>query len=81
MTSQSEDFDWFVENHEKLYESYPDKILVIQNKSVVFAGETFEEALGLACSNGLELGTFIIQECSQGEECYTQSFSSRVVFA
>lgn len=81
MASQSEDFEWFVNNLKKLYKQYPDKNLVIQDKRVVCVGESFEDALNKAVSNGLELGTYIIQECGEDEGCYTQSFSSRVVFA
>lgn len=81
MATQSEDFKWFVKNHDKLYSLYPDKHIVIQDKEVVGSGESFEKALANALSKGLQLGTFIIQECTKGEESYTQSFSSRVVFA
>lgn len=81
MASQSDDFKWFVNNHEDLYHKYPGKHIVIQNSIVVGMGDSFEEALADALSKGLEIGSFIIQECSEGEESYTQSFSSRVVFA
>lgn len=81
MASQSENFHFFLENHDKLYTEYPDKMLVIQDKKVVFAEDTFDEALDKALKAGLLPGTFLIQECTEGEGSYTQSFSSRVVFA
>lgn len=81
MATQSEDFKWFVENLKTLYDKYPDKYLVIQDEEVVGDGNTFEEALNNALSKGCELGTFIIQQCGKDQSCYTQSFSSRVVFA
>ncbi len=81
MATQSEDFKWFVKNHDKLYAQYPDMNIVIQDKKVVCTGKSFEEALKNAIAKGLELGSFIIQESAKGEESYTQSFSSRVVFA
>lgn len=81
MASQSEDFKYFLDNHNDLYSEYPNKMLVIQDKKVVFAEDTFQEALNKALENGLMPGTFLIQECTEGEESYTQSFSSRVVFA
>ena len=74
MATQSDDFKWFVDNHDNLFKKYP-------NKNVVCSGNSFEEALQMALKAGLEVGTFIIQNCSKGEECYIQNFSSRVVFA
>ena len=32
-------------------------------------------------NGGLELGTFIIQLCSEGESGYTQTFNPRVIFS
>lgn len=81
MATQSEDFKYFVANHDELFNLYPNKNLVIQDKKVVLATDTFEEALRKAMSAGLKLGDFIIQECTEGDRAYTQHFSSRVVFA
>lgn len=81
MDAKSMDFKWFVKNHDKLYRQYPHKHIVIKEKNVVYAGDTFEDALTNAVAMGLKPGEFIIQECSEGEESYTQTFSSRVIFA
>ncbi len=81
MATQSEDFKWFIKNLKKLYGQYPEKYVVIHEKTIICTGETFEEALSGAMKEKLDLGSFIIQKCGQGEDCYTQSFSSRVVFA
>ena len=81
MATQSEDFKWFVENHNRLVDVYKDKHIVIQDNEVICTGDTFEDALNNALVKGLEVGTFIIQECTEGESGYTQSFSSRVIFA
>lgn len=81
MSTQSEDFKWFVKHLKNLYTQYPNKYLIIQDKKVVNTGDSFEDALTKATSDNLELGTFIIQECGKDEECYTQHFNSRVVFA
>lgn len=81
MKTQSKDFKWFVENHDSLYNLYPNKHIVIQEQNVIYAGDTFEDALNNAISRGLQLGSFIIQECTEGEDSYTQTFSSRVIFA
>lgn len=76
-----DEFKYFKENHEYLFEKYPNKYLVIQNKSVVETADSFEKALIAANHNGLELGTFLVQLCSKGEEGFTQSYHSRVIFA
>ena len=81
MCSQTDDFKYFVDNHDTLFNLYPNKHLVIQNGKVIIASDTFEDALNKALEKGLELGTFIIQECTEGEEGYTQRFHSRVRFA
>lgn len=81
MDSQSKDFKFFVQHHDELYKLYPNKILVLQNEKVVFVCDTFEKALDAALSSKMKPGTFIVQECTEGEEAYTQSFNSRVVFA
>lgn len=81
MGTQSKDFKWFIENHDSLYTLYPNKYIVIQEQAVIYAGNTFEDALNNALSKGLKLGSFIIQECTEGEGGYTQTFGSRVIFA
>lgn len=43
--------------------------------------EILLKMLSKALDGGLELGTFIIQLCSEGESGYTQTFHSRVIFA
>ena len=41
--------------------------------------DTYEEAL-FETSKVHELGTFLIQECTEGDSAYTQTFHSRVIF-
>ena len=77
---QQEDFKWFVENNEKLYEQYPNQYLVIKDKKVVFTCRSSHQALEKALNEGLEYGTFIVQLCSQGDSAYTVSYHSRVIF-
>ena len=81
MGSQSDDFRYFIDNHDKLLNCYRDKLIVISDSKVCFAADSFEDALNQAIEGGLELGTFIIQECTEGDSAYTQMFHSRAVFA
>ena len=78
---QSDDFKFFRENHDVLLKEYFNKYIVIKDRNVLFCGDSFKVALSKALDGGLELGTFIIQLCSEGESGYTQTFHSRVIFA
>lgn len=73
------EFEWFKKNHKELYEQYPNRYIVIKDKSIKGAYDSFEDALKFA-SEEFELGTFLVQYCSEGEEGYTQKFHSRVIF-
>lgn len=77
---QSEDFKWFVENHDSLVNLYNDKYIVIKGKEVVASADTLEQGVYKALDLGLELGTFIVQLCTEGESAYTQKFYSRAIF-
>lgn len=78
---QSDDFKFFRENHDVLLKEYFNKYIVIKDRNVLFCGDSFKDALSKALDGGLELGTFIIQLCSEGESGYTQTIHSRVIFA
>ncbi len=75
------EFEFFTENHDELVKKYPNKFVVLKDRTVVLAGDSFEEAYAKAHDSGLVLGTFLIQECTEGDSAYTQTFLSRVVFA
>ncbi len=81
MCTQSDDFKYFVDNHDELLNCYNNKFIVISNQKVHYAAETFAEALSLAIENGLPMGSFIIQQCTEGDSAYTQTFHSRPLFA
>ena len=76
-----DEFQFFKENQQKLFAEYPNKYLVIKDKTVILDANTFEEALCNAENQGIELGTFLIQLCSKDNESYTQTYHSRVIFA
>lgn len=74
-----EDFNFFIENQEKLVKDYLGKVLVIKDKEVVGVHNSEQEAYSDATKK-YEMGTFLIQKCLPGEENYTQTFHSRVAF-
>lgn len=77
----NKEFQWFINNHARLFSEYPNKHLVIKDEKVLFAEDSIESALDAAVSANLEFGSFIIQECGETSDCYRQEFHSRVVFA
>ena len=56
-------FDFFRDNLQNLVEQYAGKYIVIQNKSVIMAYDTFDEAY-VETIETEELGSFIIQLCT-----------------
>ena len=74
------EFKFFTENHSNIYQEYPDKYVVIQNEAVVLAADSFEEALNAAIEKGLQVGEFLVQQCTEGESGFTQIFHSRAIF-
>jgi hypothetical protein len=74
------EFKYFKANHSLLFDLYPNKHVVIKDEKVHFASDSFNEALEFAKTN-FELGTFLIQFCSETTEGYTQTFHSRAIFA
>jgi hypothetical protein len=77
----TKDFLFFKEHHNEIFEKYPNMFVVIQREAVLFARKTFDEAYNEAIKNGLELGSFLIQECTAGDSAYTQFFTNQIAFA
>jgi hypothetical protein len=73
-------FKWYLDNQDELVKQYNGKFLVIRGNDVVGVYDSDMEAL-IGAKKKYELGTFLIQECTPGDEAYTQTFHSRVLFA
>jgi hypothetical protein len=74
------EFDWYLSHQVELVRMYNGKHLVIKDEKVVGAYDTPLEAY-INAKKKFEQGTFLIQLCTPGEEAYTATFHSRVVFA
>jgi hypothetical protein len=79
MGIQDLDYAWFVENLKSLYKQHPNKHLVISNKTIFGAYDSFDAAFHAAIEN-FEPGKFIIQEC-EPEPRVLFSYNNRAVFA
>lgn len=67
---QNEDFEWFLENYEGLFEQYGDCYLLIRNKRVICTCDSYAE--GVKKGDSLfERGTYIVQHCNGDESGYT----------
>lgn len=71
-------YDYYTGNHDEIVKKYLGKFIIIKDEKIVDAYDTFEEAFQKS-SEKYELGTFIIQKCTENIEEDTQIFHSRVI--
>jgi len=71
------EFKYYLDNQNDLVKKYNNRVLVIVNEKVVGDYDDFEQALFKSVKK-YELGTFLIQECTEGEDAYTDTFHSPV---
>ncbi len=69
------EFQYFLDHQDELVKKYKGKYIVIKGKKVIDYWDTFTDAYYNTQEQGHELGTFLIQECLPGEECYTTYFN------
>lgn len=74
-----EEFEYYLSHQNELLKKYAGKYLVIKNKSVIGVYDSEIDAYTETVKKE-EAGTFLIQECQPGNESYTQTFRTRVVF-
>lgn len=77
--SLEKEFEFYKANQDQLVRQYEGKYIVIVNESVVGDYDTEIEAYE-ASKQDYAPGSFLIQKCLPGNESYTQTFHSRVVF-
>lgn len=73
------EFNYFRKHQEELLQQYKDQYIVIVGNKVVGAYSSNEEAL-YSTRKTRELGTFLIQHCTEGESAYTYIFNSQVIY-
>lgn len=79
MANIKKDFQFYLDNQEKLLDQYKDKYIVIKNCKVIGSYDSETEAIE-ETSKMHALGTFIVQKCELGNSSYTMTFHSRVQF-
>jgi hypothetical protein len=75
-----DEFLYYLENQSEFVKKYNGKVIVLKDKKVIGVYEKEDVAL-YETKKIHEIGTFLIQKCTEGNEAYTQTFHSRVAFA
>lgn len=75
---QDQDFDYFLENMDKLYKTYGQKFAAVKNRAILGTYDTFNEALETTLKTE-ELGTFLVQEIFDDREKMVHHFQGNVL--
>jgi len=73
-------YEYYIQNFDSLCTKYLDKYIVIKEQSVIGEYDSFEEAYDNTIKTE-ELGTFLIQHCSEESNNVNYFYSNNVVFA
>jgi hypothetical protein len=74
------DFNWFLEHQDELVRLYDGKFIVIKD-GVVIGSYDDQFLAARETSKTHPLGTFVVQRCEAGPECYTVTLYSPHVLA
>ena len=74
------EFDFYLANQEEMVKKYDGKVIVLKDGEVLGAYDS-ELAAVIETQKDHSLGTFLVQRVSEGDEAYTETFHSRVVFS
>ena len=72
---QDEDYKWFLENYNDLFDKYGEKYLSIKNKEILGVYNSFREAID-ETDKTQEPGSYIVQFCNGKESAYTNYIAS-----
>lgn len=70
MNNKNEDFEWFVEHYDELYEKYGVSYIAIRDKIILGVYKTIQDGLNDLLKN-FQMGEFILQFCNGDESGYT----------
>jgi len=73
------EFHYCIDNQTKLFKKDNDRVIVIIGEQVVGDSANYDDVFFDSVKN-YELGTFLFQECTEGEDAYTETFHSQVIF-
>lgn len=78
-TMQNSDYKWFLDNFDNLFKNYGLCFLAIKNKNVLGHYKTYSEAVYETIKKE-ELGSFIVQKCSDNKILATNAFIYTINF-
>lgn len=73
------EFEYFRDHQDEIVKKYEGKYVVIKGGDILGAYDSELDAY-LETEENHDPGTFLIQKAEPGEDTFTQSFNSRVVF-
>ncbi len=74
-----QEYDYYLENQERLYADYPGEVIVIKDRQVIGSYDSELEAVERSAEKHA-LGTFLVQRCEPVGNGQAQTYHSRVVF-
>ncbi|MFA5229355.1 MAG: hypothetical protein WC446_06360 [Candidatus Paceibacterota bacterium] len=74
------EYKYYIDHQQDLLKLYRGRFIVIKGEKIVGDYDS-QAAAYLDSIKKYELGTFLIQECTDGNSGYTQTYNSRVIFA
>ncbi len=80
MSTLSKEFQYYLDHQDELVKKYNGKFIVVRDCSVIGAYDSELEAIEKT-SEQYEIGTFLVQKCEPGNNGYSQTYQSRVIFA
>ncbi len=75
-----DEFEFYQAHQEDMVAKYDGKVIVLKDHTVIGVYDS-ESAAVNETRKQHELGTFLVQRVSEGNEAYTRTFRSRVVFS
>ena len=75
---QDQDYRWYKDNLQSLFEQYGNSVLAIKNRTVLGVYHTIPEAVDETAKTE-QLGTFIVQQCGPDKSAYTAYIASPAV--
>ena len=76
----AKEFNYYLANQDEMVRKYDGKVVVIKDLSIIGVYPTELDAV-VETQKTHEVGTFLIQKVSKGNEGYTHTFHSRAVFS
>jgi len=68
-----DEFEYFKAHQDELVDKYKGKFVVIKNAEVLGAYDDLANAIHVTAKSH-QMGTFLVQKCEAGPECYTVTY-------